>query len=72
MLEFSWSDYYVDLYSWYEDDAILYVNGKSTNKTLEEIDMLGPIPMDGSVKTFIQRGNQKSKEVVIKEDMEVL
>ena len=68
-VEFSWSDYYIDLYSWYEDDAILYVNGKSTNKTLEEIDMLGPIPMDGSVKTFIQRGNQKSKEVVIKEGM---
>ena len=45
------------------------MNGKSTNKTLEEIDMLGPIPMDGSVKTFIQRGNQKSKEVVIKEGM---
>ena len=45
------------------------MNGKSTNKTLEEIDMLGPIPMDGSVKIFIQRGNQKSKEVVIKEGM---
>ena len=60
-VEFSWSDYYIDLYSWYEDDAILFVNGKSTNKTVEEIDRLGPIPKDGSVKTFYS--NEEIKKV---------
>ena len=66
-LEFSWSDYYVELYSWSDDDAIVYVNGKSTNKTIDELEMLGPILMDSSVKVYAQKGNQKSKEFVVDE-----
>ena len=71
-VKFYWSDYHVDLYSPYMDEAILYVNGKSTKKTVREIDMIGPIPMDGSVKLFVQRGKQKSKEYVIEEDTSYL
>ena len=71
-LEFSWSDYYVELYSWSDDDAIVYVNGKSTNKTIDELEMLGPIQKDGSVKVYAQKGNQKSKEFVLDEETSFL
>ena len=69
-VDFIWSDFYVELYHWYGDEAILFVNGKSTDQTVEEVDMLGPILKDGSVKVSIQMGTQKSKEVPIKKGMD--
>jgi len=32
------------------DDAVLYVNGKSTGKKIADIDQFGPVPVDGSMK----------------------
>ncbi|MCQ6277097.1 zinc-ribbon domain-containing protein [Bacillus sp. V3B] len=70
-LKFRWSDYYVDLYSY--DDAILYVNGKSTEETIYDIGSLGPIPIDGSIKVYAEKefpsGVKKSQEVTIKKGM---
>lgn len=66
-LEFSWSDYYVKLDSWSDDDAVVYVNGKSTNKTIDELEVLGPIQKNGSIKVYAQKGKQKSKEFVVDE-----
>ena len=70
MSNFSWDDYYIKLSHWYGDESILFVNGKSTNQTVDDIDSLGPIPKDGSVKISIQMGKQKSKEVAIEEGMD--
>lgn len=69
---FNWSDYFLNVYT-NENDAILFINGKSTGKTLEEIDELGPVALDGSVKVHAERkvGNKtiKSDPVTIKEGM---
>lgn len=69
-IEFDLSEYYVALYSNY-DDAILYVNGKSTGKVVGEIDEMGPIPMDGSIKVYAEKkfdtATKKSEEVVLKD-----
>lgn len=70
-LHFDWEDQYVYLYSNYED-ATLFVNNKSTNKEIGEIDEIGPVPLDGSVKIFAQKKFgaevKKSEIVTLKED----
>ena len=69
-IDFDWSDHFIYLYSNY-DDAILYVNNKSTNKPIGELDEIGPVPLDGSVKLFAQRkfdeGVKKSNVVLLNE-----
>ncbi|AZV42920.1 hypothetical protein BAOM_2311 [Peribacillus asahii] len=37
------------------DDAILYVNGKSTGQTVNELESIGPVNMDGSIKLHAER-----------------
>ena len=39
----------INIYSNFED-AIVFVNGKSTGKTIDELETVGPISTDGSVK----------------------
>lgn len=70
-IDFDWSDYYVSVYS-NDDSAILYVNNKSTNKQIGELDAIGPIPLDGSVTLSAQRkfvnGTKKSNVVSVQEN----
>ncbi|MDQ0229286.1 zinc ribbon domain-containing protein [Metabacillus malikii] len=70
-IRFDWSDFYVYVYS-NHDDAILYVNNKSTESEIGDIDELGPVPLDGSVKLFVQKkfGEEvkKSKVVTLKKN----
>ncbi|MCY9027158.1 zinc ribbon domain-containing protein, partial [Priestia megaterium] len=68
-VEFDWSDHAVYISSDY-DDATLYVNGKDTKTEIGDIDYLGPLPMDGSVKLYAKRGEKKTEEVSIKKGME--
>lgn len=71
-IDFDWSDHYITLYSNY-DDAILYVNNKNTKKQMGELNEIGPVPLDGSVKLFAQRkfteGIKKSHIVLLNEGM---
>ena len=67
-LTFDWFDSHIELFST-EADAIVYINGQSTEKTVKELNSLGPIPMDGSIKVYAQKGAQKSKEVAIEKGM---
>lgn len=70
--QFSWDDYFLSIYT-NEDEAVLFVNGKSTKKKLKEIDEIGPLPMDGSVKLHaewkIGKETLKSDTVTVKEGM---
>jgi uncharacterized membrane protein YvbJ len=68
-VEFDWSDHAVYVFSDY-DDATLFVNGKDTKTEIGDIDYLGPLPMDGSVKLYAKRGEKKTEEVSIKKGME--
>ncbi|MDW4508229.1 zinc ribbon domain-containing protein [Priestia megaterium] len=72
-VEFDWSDHAVYLSSDY-DDATLFVNGKDTKTEIGDIDYLGPLPMDGSVKVYAKRkfdsGEKKTEEVSIKKGIE--
>ncbi|MEK1831857.1 hypothetical protein AAAC51_32150 [Priestia megaterium] len=68
-VEFDWSDHAVYISSDY-DDATLFVNGKDTKTEISDIDYLGPLPMDGSVKLYAKRGEKKTEEVSIKKGME--
>ncbi|KRE10447.1 hypothetical protein ASE46_02455 [Bacillus sp. Root239] len=72
-VDFDWSDYAVYVSSDY-DDATLFVNGKDTKTEIGDIDYLGPLPMDGSVKLYAERkfdsGEKKTEEVSIKKGME--
>lgn len=52
--EIDLADEFVTLYS-NDDDAILYVNGKSTDQTISDVVELGPIPFDGSVVLHAER-----------------
>lgn len=65
------ADQYVSLYT-NDEDAILFVNGKSTAKTIAEIGELGPINIDGSIELYAERATENGKErtevVVIEED----
>lgn len=70
-VDFDWSDYEVYVYSDY-DNATLYVNGKSTDTEIGDLDYLGPLPMDGSVKVYAKRnfasGTKKTKVVEIRKN----
>ncbi|MES9792091.1 zinc-ribbon domain-containing protein [Priestia megaterium] len=72
-VEFDWSDHAVYVSSDY-DDATLFVNGKDTKTEIGDIDYLGPLPMDGSVKVYAKRkfdsGEKKTEEVSIKKGIE--
>ncbi|MHA2961942.1 zinc ribbon domain-containing protein [Priestia megaterium] len=72
-VEFDWSDYAVYISSDY-DDATLVVNNKDTKTKIGDIDYLGPLPMDGSVKIYAKRefdsGEKKTEEVSIKKGTE--
>lgn len=63
-VKFNWSDYFFTIYT-NEEDATLFVNGKSTKKTLEDLDLLGPVALDGSVKVHAE---MKSGKKTIKSD----
>ena len=69
-IEFDWSNYFVPVYSNHED-AILFVNNKSTDKKIGDVESIGPVPLDGSVKIFAQKkfdeGVKKSNVVIVKE-----
>ncbi|WP_100401602.1 zinc ribbon domain-containing protein [Bacillus sp. FJAT-42315] len=53
------------------DQATVFINGKSTNKTVADIDTLGPVPVDGSMKIHaeVKEDGQllKSEPIVITE-----
>ncbi|TYR78878.1 hypothetical protein FZC66_17795 [Priestia megaterium] len=65
-IEFDWSNHYLSLYSDYED-ATLFVNGKSTGKKIEDINALGPVAIDDSVKVHAERkfGSKTKKTPVV-------
>ena len=48
------------------DDAILYVNGKSTGEKVSDLSEFGPVKMDGSITLHAESGDQKSKEVKLR------
>ncbi len=58
------------------DDAVVFVNGKSTGKTVKELREFGPVSTDGSVKIhaeITEEGHKlKSKEVTITEQGQVV
>lgn len=68
-VHFDWEDYYVNLYSNYED-AIVYVNDKNTKKEISDLSEFGPVPLDGSIKVYAQKefngGEKKSKVETLK------
>jgi len=54
-----------------EEEAILYINGKSTGKKIKDVDDLGPVPTDGSMtlQAVLPNGkNMDKSEVVTVED----
>ncbi|OLS41143.1 zinc ribbon domain-containing protein [Bacillus sp. MRMR6] len=57
------------------DDAILFVNGKSTGKSIREIGTVGPLASDGSVTLHVERTHKgetvKSDQIQIFEDTRV-
>jgi len=65
-LEFDWSNHYVYIYSNY-DDAVLYVNDKSTKMEIGDLEEFGPVPLDGSLKIYAQRkfGDEEKKSNVV-------
>lgn len=69
--DFDFADYYVDLYS-DNGDATLYVNGESTDKKLDDIEALGPVPKDDSIELFAKKkfstGVKKSDPVTVGKD----
>ncbi|NER42477.1 zinc-ribbon domain-containing protein [Bacillus megaterium NBRC 15308 = ATCC 14581] len=71
-VSFDWSDHAVHLSSDYSD-ARLFVNGKDTNTEIGNVDYLGPLPLDGSVKIYAERhfdsGKKKTEEVSIRKGM---
>ncbi|WP_191991869.1 zinc ribbon domain-containing protein [Bacillus aerolatus] len=54
------------------DEAIVFINGKSTNKTVTALAEIGPVPVDGSLKVHAEVKEKgqllKSETVVITED----
>jgi membrane-associated protein TcaA len=57
------------------DDAILFVNGKSTGKSIRELGTIGPLASDGSVTLHVERTHKgetvKSDQVQVFEDKRV-
>ncbi|MEN1967846.1 zinc-ribbon domain-containing protein [Lentibacillus sp. N15] len=68
---FDFSSNYVELYS-DNNDAILYVNGKSTKKKIGDIGIFGPVPKDDSIELFARKefstGVKKSDTTIIGKD----
>ncbi|MGL5649925.1 MAG: TcaA 3rd/4th domain-containing protein [Clostridium sp.] len=56
-------------------DAVVLINGISSNKTVNEFKNVGPIPMDGSVLISIEKefpwGKIKGSEVVVKNSTDI-
>ncbi|MCK6258811.1 PEGA domain-containing protein [Fictibacillus sp. KIGAM418] len=56
-------------------DANLFVNGKDTGKTIDDIDEFGPVATDGSITLHAEKnfdvGKMKSESVVINNDEDV-
>ncbi|UZJ79552.1 zinc ribbon domain-containing protein [Fictibacillus sp. KU28468] len=56
-------------------DANLFVNGKDTGKTIDDIDKFGPVATDGSITLHAEKnfdvGKMKSESVVVKSDEDV-
>lgn len=44
-------------------EAVLWVNGKSTKKTISEVKSIGPLPLDGSVEITAEGKNEEGKKV---------
>lgn len=44
-------------------DAVLWVNGKSTGKTVKEMNSIGPVPFDGSVEISAESKDEKNTVV---------
>ncbi|MFK2826626.1 hypothetical protein QYG89_13300 [Bacillus sp. B190/17] len=70
-VEFDLSGPTVQLYSNYED-AVVFINGKTTNKTVGEFEEIGPVPVDGSLKIHAEVKEKgqllKSEMVAVTED----
>ncbi|WP_125152304.1 TcaA 3rd/4th domain-containing protein [Clostridium rectalis] len=53
------------------EEAQVFINGENTNKLVKEFKNIGPIPMDGSFKVYIQQqfpwGKINSEEIEIKD-----
>lgn len=43
--------------------AVLWVNGKSTEKKVEELETVGPLPLDGTVELIAEMANDKGEKV---------
>ncbi|RFU61115.1 zinc ribbon domain-containing protein [Peribacillus glennii] len=58
-----------------DEDAVLYLNGKSTNLRIDKINSFGPIATDGSIKLHAQRKvngkTEKTEEFAVTDDSEV-
>jgi membrane-associated protein TcaA len=44
-------------------DAVLWVDGKSTKKTVKELNTIGPVPFDGSVEIMAETKDENDKTV---------
>ena len=56
-----------------QDDAILFVNGKSTGKKIADIEDFGPVPVDGSMKlqAVLSNGKKSNEEKITEADEEI-
>lgn len=45
-----------------DENAVLFVNGKSTGKKIADIDSFGPVPTDGTIKLHAERTKDGKKE----------
>jgi len=54
VLEFNFSDNYLPVYS-DNEDATVFVNGKSTKKKVKDFSTFGPVPLDGSVEIYAEK-----------------
>ncbi|WP_158555963.1 TcaA 3rd/4th domain-containing protein [Peribacillus glennii] len=59
-VEFDLSGEQVDLYSNY-DEATVFINGKSTGKSVRELGTIGPVSLDGSIKVHAELKMQGKK-----------
>ncbi|WP_409292633.1 zinc ribbon domain-containing protein [Peribacillus sp. SCS-37] len=74
-VEFDLSENYIDLDSNYAD-ADVYVNGKSIGKKVSDLEGIGPVERNGTVKVMVKKkfkaGEKKSNEAVITKDTDSL
>lgn len=66
-LDIEFATYTADIY--YDDtyaDAILYINGKSTEKKLKELETLGPLPADAQMKLYAVWKDREGNELLSK------